>query len=358
MEKKMRSPAVSFLVRHIRSNGFALAIITIILGLATFLLNGNFLSSMNLRGSILIPMIVPGIMLVAVGPLLIGGGIDLSCAAQAAFASVLFAKLLQANQSMPWPVAVLIVLVCGAGFGLINVFLTNVLNFMPFIATIGMASVYQGVGSWWTGMNNVPVYNESFNSLGSFAYINKTFPLLFIFMLILVVLYSYMLSNTRFGRSAYMVGGNQTAARLAGLNPKRVRASLFINSGVISALAGIAWAAQLKVGHPTNLTVSMPNFSALTALILGGASFNGGTGGVSTGVIALLMVTVFDNGLTILAQVTAVKGQPLYGAYVNTVLKGLLLIIALILDYVRTSRAKRALVTASMKSREGKQQTV
>jgi len=152
-----------------------------------------------------------------------------------------------------------------------------------------------------------------------------------------------------------MCGGNETAARLAGMNPVKVRSALFINSGVISSVAGLAWASQLKMGHPQMLVTASPNFAALTAIILGGTSFGGGSGGVSAGVIALLMVTVFDNGLTILAQATAVNGQPLYGTYVNTVLKGLLLIVALMLDYMRTTRAQRALTTAAMKGHEKKE---
>jgi ribose/xylose/arabinose/galactoside ABC-type transport system permease subunit len=354
MEKKMRSPVKSFLSRLLRSNGFALAVIVVVLGIIIYMINSNFLTGGNMRGSIFLPMVVPGIMLVAVGPLLIGGGIDLASAAQASFASVIFARLLEGGQTMPWLVAALITLACGAGFGLINVFLTNVLNFMPFIATIGMSSIYIGVGSWWTLMNNVAINNAGFNSIGSIAYFSKTVPLLFIFMLLLVAVYSYMLSSTRYGRSVYMCGGNQAAARLAGLNPKKNRATLFINSGVISALAGVTYSAQFKLGNPRSIFDAAPNFSALTALILSGTSFLGGSGGVSAGVIALLLVTVFDNGLTILALKTAIAGQPRYGTYVNTVLKGLILIIALMLDYVRTSRAQRALVAAAMKSRAEK----
>ena len=348
MDKKMHSPAVLFFKRLLRTNGFALAVIVVVLSVAIYFINSNFLSVGNLRGSIFVPLVVPGILLVAVGPLLIGGGIDLSTAAQAAFASVLFAKLLDGFSGMPWLVALLITLLCGVCFGLINIFLTNVLNFMPFIATIGMSSIYLGVSSWWTLKNNVPINNTTFNSLGGLAYFNRMVPLLFIFMIVLVAIYSYMLSNTRFGRSVYMCGGNPVAARLAGMNPVKVRSALFINSGVISALAGLAWASQLKMGHPEMLVTAAPNFVALTAIILGGTSFGGGSGGVAAGIIALLMVTVFDNGLTILAQATAVKGQPLYGTYVNTVLKGLLLIVALMIDYMRTTRAKRALLAAAL----------
>ena len=357
MEKKVHSPLVSYLTRMLHSNGFALGVIVIILAIVIYNINSNFLSSGNLLGSIFVPMVVPGIMIAAVGPLLIGGSIDLSSAAQAAFASVIFAKLLEGNPGLPWQIAVVIVLLCGVGFGLINIFLANVLNFMPFIATIGMSSVYLGVGQWWTLMNNVPVNNDGFTRLGGISFFENAVPLLFIVMLVLIAGYTYMLSNTRFGRSVYMCGGNQNAARLAGMNPKKVRASLFINSGVICALAGIVWAAQLQMGHPQNLVTGSPNFVALTAVILGGTSFMGGTGGLVSGVIALFLLTVFDNGLTILAQSNTVAGQPLYGTYVNATLQGLILIFALMLDYVSVTRKQRALINAAMKNRDKKSAT-
>ncbi|MDR0490002.1 MAG: ABC transporter permease [Oscillospiraceae bacterium] len=355
MEKKKQSQTVSFLKRLVRQNGFALAVIVIILGFVIyFFISKMFLASGNLKGGIFVPMVVPGVMIVAAVPLLIGGSIDLSTAQQAAFASVVFAKLLIGFPNIPWPIMVVVTLLCGVIFGLINIFLTNVLNFMPFIATIGMSSVYLGVASAWTVMNNVGINNDGFSSLASIAYFDKTVPLLFIFMVVLILVYAYILSNTRFGRSVYMIGGNQTAARLAGLNPKKIRAALFINSGVISALAGLVWAAQMKMGHPKNIVDNQTYFTSLTAVILGGAAFHGGSGGVAAGAIALLMVTVFDNGLTMLAQVTAVNGQPLYGAHVNTVLKGLILIAALMLDYVKSSRAQRALISAAMKGQQKK----
>ena len=355
MEKNKQSQVKLFLSRMVRQNPFALAVITIILSIIIYFINNNFLATANLRGGIFIPMVVPGVMLVAVGPLLIGGGIDLSCAAQAAFASVVFAQILTHIPSLPWPVALILTLLCGAIFGFINIFLTNVLNFMPFIATIGMASVYRGVATAWTLMNDVAINNQSFNNIGGISYFNKTIPMLFVFMLVLVLIYTYILSNTRFGRSIYMVGGNQTAARLAGLDPSKIRAILFINSGMISALAGVVWAAQQKRGNATNLVDGAPNFVALTSVILGGTAFAGGGGGVLGGVIALLMVQVFDNGLTILAQTTAKNGQPLYGSYVNMLLKGLILIVALMLDYVKTKRAQSALVAAAMSSADEKE---
>ena len=355
MQKTKRSPAAAFLMRLIRSNVLYLVLITIILAvLAEFLTGHKYFNFQNFRMLVFIPMVVPGVMLVAVGPLLIGGAIDLSTASQASLSSVVFATAIQFMQnssslSIPqlwqWIIALVLTLCVGAVFGLINIFFTNVLNFLPFISTIGMASIYTGFGNWWTNVNDVAINNESFARFGSIAYF-KLLPILFIFMIALVLIYSYILVYTRFGRSAYMCGGNPQAARLAGLNPKKIRASLFINSGVIAALGGVVWSAQRKIGNSRAITTGAPNMLALTALILGGTSFYGGTGGVSSGLFGLLLVVVFDSGMQMFAT------QSSFGTYVNTTIKGFILIIALMMDGVKVARARRALTAAAIKGHE------
>lgn len=330
----------SFGKKLIRSKAFGLLLLTIVLVLViVFAINKNFIARGNVR-MILINITVPCVMLASVGPLLIAGGIDLSASAQAALGSMIFAQVMYFT-NLPWGVALLIALASGACFGLINIFLTNVLNFMPFIATIGMSSVYSGFAAMWTKSNDVMINRVSFTKLGGTALIGKGWiPVLFIFAVVLVLVYVYVLANTRFGRSAYMVGGNPQAARLAGLDPKKVRGMLFINSSVIAVLSGVVWSAFKKMASPSNITTSAPSMSALTALILGGVSFMGGSGSLFGGIIALLLLQVFDGGLIIAGMQT----------YVNTIAQGLILIIALIIDSVNAQRQRRALLAAAIKA--------
>jgi len=277
-------------------------------------------------------------MIVAVGPLLAGGGIDLAAAAQATLGSIVFANLLLFFPGLPWGIVAIIALLVGAVFGIINAFLINKLNFAAFIATIATATIYQGATQGWTGMYEVMVINESLMSLGRLTILNDWVPFLFVVMLVIVAIYVYIMANTQFGRSIYMAGGNQAATRLAGLEPKRIRTILYINSGVMSVFAGLAWVTLNRMGHPTAIMTNMPNFVALTAVIIGGVSFNGGSGTLAAGFFGLVVVRLFDNGLMII-------GAP---SYINIAAQGLILIVALIIDHINTVRQRRAIAANAM----------
>ena len=323
-------------IKLIHAKWFQLLVILLVVSLAVFLINENFASRVNIRG-LMRGAIVPGILIVAVGPLLAGGGIDLATSTQATFAAIVFVKFTR-EVDMPWGFGVAAALLVGVIFGLINVLLIVRFNFLAFIATIGMSTIYIGLSRMWTEMLEVMHTNHDIIALGNLSILNNWVPVLFIFMTVLVAAYVYMMANTRFGRSIYMAGGNEAAARLAGLNPKKIRAILFINSGVIAALAGVVWSALNRMAHPSSLNESMPHFMTLTAVIIGGVSFRGGSGNLAAGFIGLLLVRVFDNGLTILGS----------RSYVNMAAQGLILIVALIADHINAVRQRRALEAAAI----------
>ncbi|MDR2487826.1 MAG: ABC transporter permease [Clostridiales Family XIII bacterium] len=293
--------------------------------------NSGFMVEGNLR-SIFLNIVVQGMMLVGLTCLIIGGEIDLSVSGQATISAMLFAHLCTSFPDMPWGVALLACIAFGVLIGLFYTFLVNVLKFMSFIATIGMASLLAGLANVWTNANVVPITRGSFNDLGMKAFFGR-FPLLFVVMLVLLVLAGFMMSHTRFGRRIYMLGGNRQAARLTGLNPNRIRMRLFIQNSVLAALAGVMWAAQMKQASPTALTSSLPDLTAITAAILGGVAFMGGKGNLAGAFAGMLLLNVFSNMLTILRVPT----------YWNISAQGALLIIALVLDHVSNTQSLRSL---------------
>jgi ribose transport system permease protein len=319
------------------SKTFSLVALTVVLAIALYIFNHGFLSVGNLRG-MMNNMCVQGIMLACGAMLLMSGNIDLSTGSIAALASMLFAQLLVSFPGLPWPISILITLVFGAGLGLFNVFFMNVLNLMPFIVTIGMSSVYSGIAILWTKGNNLSINVASFTNLGKLA-IFDTIPVFFVAMVIIVIIHGFVLANTQFGRSVYMIGGNPYAARLSGLNPNRIRASLFTINSTVASLAGIIWVAQKKMGSASNMITAAPNMTALTAMILGGVSFMGGAGGMAGAFAGMLLLNVFTFGLTILKIPT----------FVNIAMQGLLLITALIMDNVNSMRVSRGLKAAAIK---------
>jgi ribose/xylose/arabinose/galactoside ABC-type transport system permease subunit len=267
--------------------------------------------------------------------ILIGGNIDLSVGTQAMISAMIFANLVVATP-LPWPVALLITLLIAAVFGLINTFLVNFLRFPAFIATIGMSSVYKGLCNVMNGGNNVQIpasRAQGFLTLGS-ARVGDRFPIIFLFAILLVIVYQFVLSYTTFGRSVYMCGGNPNAARLSGLNPKKITMVLFINNSVLAAIGGLLWTAQLTLASPTAIAAFAPDMKVIAGSILGGVSFMGGSGHLGGALIALVLLNVFNNMLRVLNVQD----------YWTTFAAGFLLVVALIVDYISAERHRKALL--------------
>jgi ribose/xylose/arabinose/galactoside ABC-type transport system permease subunit len=319
----------SVLKRALRTKVVGLLVLTVLLCFVIWLLKPGFIKSGNIRG-VLNNMCVQGTMIAGIACLLISGAIDLSSGAQAALGSLVFAQLLSSFPDLPWSVALVVALGFGALAGCVNIFLTNVLNFMPFIATIGMSSIYSGLGTVWTKGNTVPVSAQGFTNFGKMAIFGSV-PVLFAVMAALIVVYSVMLAKTRFGRNIYMVGGNRDAARLAGVDPKKIHAALYINNSVLAVFAGCVWVAQKKLASPTNIVTSAPDMSAITSSILGGVAFMGGAGTLAGAFVGMVLLNVFDNALTILKVPN----------YWNIAAQGLMLIAALILDSLGKLRSRK-----------------
>ena len=268
-----------------------------------------------------------GLLGLGVGLLLISGQVDLSTGSVTVISAVLVSSLLKAG--MPWLPAALITLVFGAVTGTIVAVFVNGLDMMAFIATIGMSSVWSGLALVVTRGNPVKFLNDSFLRIGSTTFGN-TIPLLFIILLVLIIFYGLLLTQTKFGRSMFMCGGNRNAARLAGINPKKVHSILFVNCGFISSLCGVLYASSFRRGDPVALAIGL---DAITAAVLGGISFTGGTGGTGGFLVGLMLLSFFNNGITAVGL----------SSYWQTFARGALLIIALLLDFFRENQRLKML---------------
>ena len=305
---------------------FTLFVLTVVGVIVFRAINTNFTSLDNTR-NIFNSAFVVGTLAVGMSCLLISGKLDMSTANTGMMAGVLVALLLQTG--MPWGIALVLVLLFGVVTGLINAFFVNVLGFTAFISTLGISTVYGGLALVLTNAQNVAIGNKSFWLLGSTNIFNL-FPLPFIIMVVLLAGYGIMLSTTRFGRRIYMVGGNQHAARLAGINPKRTTTLLFINNSVIASLVGIVLASRMHMGSP--LALAGNDLDAITAAVLGGISFTGGSGNMLGAFLGIMILTGFQNGLIVVGL----------DSYYRVVAKGVLLIAALALDFYREkARAKK-----------------
>jgi ribose transport system permease protein len=337
---------INFLKRNIKT--VCLFVLLVLIIVVTYCVNHAFLKPAVIR-NILINMAPAGVMMVGMACLLMSGSIDLSTDSQALLSIVTFAYLLKYFPNLPWPVALLICIALAVVFALIHSFLCNKLRFMPFIATIAMSSVYAGIATVWTQSQTINIMNTSFTNLATIAFFGGRIPLLTVIMCVIILVYGLMLSNTRFGRSIYMCGGNRMAARLSGLNPARISTILFINNSVLAVIGGLMWVAQKKMASVT-FSSSAPSMSGMTAAILGGVSFmGGGSTGLGGAFVGLLLLNTFTQSLN---YYPIFQGQK--WTWLQTALGGLILAIALIIDNYTNRRQMKQLLAERKKAITGK----
>ncbi len=157
----------------------------------------------------------------------------------------------------------------------------------------------------------------------------KGISVLLVFMLFLVIVYSFFTSKTVPGRYLYAMGGNEKAAILSGINTNKVLFLVFINMSVLSALAGVVFTSRLQAATPTAGT----NFEldAIAACFIGGASATGGVGTIVGAVIGALVMGVLNNGMSIMGV----------GSDITMTIKGLVLLIAVVFDVVSKKRGAK-----------------
>jgi ribose/xylose/arabinose/galactoside ABC-type transport system permease subunit len=328
-----------FVQTFIRTKMFTLlvflAFLIIVFTMAT---DGQFIKLINIR-NVLQTTSVIGLIAVGAGALMIAGHIDLSAGGVGTMCALMCAVMLR--DGAPWPLGVLVAVVSGGLVGLLNGFLINVLNFQPFIATLAVAQATEGLAHVICSSRPIPVKDPVLRFIGSerfFQYI----PYSVLIVIVAFVIYALLLNKTRFGRSVYLVGANPEASRLAGLNPKKLVYILFVNSGALAAVAGILLMSRTGTANATGITKNQ--FSGITAAVLGGISFGGGSGGMAGAFVGLLILGSFNTAMTLIGM----------DAYLQTTATGALLIAALAVDYFRGRRGNRR----DKKSRPGEERGV
>lgn len=285
----------------------------------------SFLKVSNIK-NILNSMVIYMLLAIGGGLVIISGGIDLSPGYVGTAAGAIMATLL-ASTNLPWFVVVIICLAIGAAFGLFNAFLINELNFQSFIATLAVGSfIAGGVAYIVPNGKTVAITNEAVVFIGT-GRIADFLPYTIIISFVIMIIYGVILAKTKFGRSIYLIGGGHEAARLTGISPRKISYILYANSGMLGALAGMLYAARLKAGDLAG--TSSYAFPAVTAAVLGGLSLGGGNGDMFGCFLGLLIINSFNNGLTVLG----------ISPFWKSVASGLLLLLALTLDYFSNQRA-------------------
>lgn len=293
----------------------------------------NFMTFGNLR-TMIRQVSFAGISAVGLMFVMISGGIDLSIGSQIVFSNVLLA-IMMAEWKLPPAVAIPLILLVGTGLGAVNGFLCIKLNIHPLIITLGTSAIFKGVGYIINRSRNIMGFPDSFRWFGQ-GYV-WGIPVPVIVMIIVALIGAFILTKTYFGRQIFALGGNEEAARLAGVNIKRMKVLLFMICGFVSSITTVLLLSRVFAGQ--TITGQGLEFDCLTAALLGGVSFKGGEGNVFGLMVGMLIIGVLNNAMQLAT----------FPDFSQTVVKGSVLLIAVAFDvYQKNRKAKEtvAKVTA------------
>lgn len=231
----------------------------------------NFLSGSNFI-NLLRQIAMLGIASIGISFLMIGGAsADLSIAGQIPVLSML-CGIFMMWMNLPVPVAMLLTIAAGILLGYFNGMVIRILKINPFVVTLSTMTILQGVALLFTGGVSISGLPRSFSWLGQGYLFGIPAPI--IVLVVCVAGAQFVLSKTYFGRAIYAMGGNAEAARLAGINIRRLQLCTFMLSGFFAAVAALMISSRTMIASPT--AGNTYAFDTMTACVLGGISFAGG----------------------------------------------------------------------------------
>lgn len=261
------------------------------------------------------------IAIIAIGQtyVLITGGIDLSIGSNIALSAMVSGLFMRAG--VPVPIAISAGLLTGLLSGAINGTLVAFAKLPPFIATLGTMTAARGVA--FTLTNGIPIANlpATFTIFGTGSTWGIPNPVLI--MLALVIIFGFILAKTKLGRHVYATGSNHEAARLSGVNTRRVQLTAYMFSGFLAACAGLVMAGRIVSAQPA----SGDGFEldAVAASVIGGASTMGGEGSIAGTFVGAFIIGILRNGLNLLGVTP----------HVQRIIIGAVIVAAVFLDKIK-----------------------
>ncbi|WP_044640774.1 galactose/methyl galactoside ABC transporter permease MglC [Risungbinella massiliensis] len=323
---------------------YALYIVLAALILGIQIYDSDFLSINSIRD---IFMQSSTRLIIALGAafVLITGGTDLSAGRVVGLTAVLSASMLQIEDyaqrfypnldPLPLWVPILLAVLAGLLVGLFNGIIVAKLKVPPFIATLGTMVAVLGINSIYFDLepnNSQPIggLREDFTNLGSGAIGSGPYsiPYIVLIALIITVIVWIVFNKTRFGKNMYAIGGNESAAKVSGINVAMTLIAIYAIAGALYGMGGVLEAA--RTGGATNNYGNMYELDAIAACVVGGVSTAGGIGTVPGVVTGVMIFSVINYGLTFIGV----------SPYWQLIIKGLIIVIAVAFD-IRKYLAKK-----------------
>ncbi|PIE04486.1 MAG: sugar ABC transporter permease [Spirochaetales bacterium] len=316
--------------------------VLVLLSIIITLINPNFLTAENLM-DLLHGQAFIGILAVGLVVVLISGGIDISFTAVATAAQYVMAILIQEKVGNIY-IAFLISMAIGIVMGIINAAIIHFFNVPTIIATIGTLNIYYGLLIVFSGGKWIYTMPEWFHHIGEsriLTFHNQSgaaFGLSFTAFLWIILMLgtSFLLRFTTLGRKLYAVGGcgfDKTPARRAGINVWQIQMFVYGFMGFIAGIAGVVQVLMVQTVAPNSIVGKELN--VLAAVVLGGASLNGGVGTVAGTFLGVILLAVLSNGLTLMRV----------PSYWYDVAIGLVILLSVIISAIQYNRKRTKSIT-------------
>jgi sugar transport system permease protein len=300
-----------------KMNEIGLLVVIGLLYLAFWFYASNFLTFRN-QVSILRDAAAFGIAAWGATLIIIAGEIDISVGPMVAFLSVTFAFFLKAA-GLPIGLAMLLCVLVGAALGAVPGVLRAWFGVPSFIGTLGLWSALGGIALYLT--DSVPVTippNAILDGLGGEV---AGIPISALVMLALFALFVFVSRKTAFGRSVFAIGGNASAAHLAGIKVGHVRIALFVIAGMLAAVTAILLTARNGVGD-ASVSRSGLEFNVISAVVVGGTALTGGRGSILGTLLGIVVISLIGNGLVLMG----------INSYLQPVVSGVIIVAAVLLN--------------------------
>ncbi|MBU3181979.1 ribose ABC transporter permease [Clostridium psychrophilum] len=275
----------------------------------------TFLTFSNIT-NILTQVSVNAIIAVGMCFVILTGGIDLSVGSILAISGAVAASLISSGLNII--LAIVMTLAIGAVIGFINGVVVAKGRIQAFIATLATMTIFRGVTYVFTNGNPISVANDNFLNIGSGDLFGIPLPIIIIVVVFIVAW--YVLTQTRYGRYVYAVGGNEESSRLSGINTDKIKCLVYVLSGIAAALAGIIVTSRIGSASPS--AGSGFELDAIAAVVLGGTSLSGGEGTIVGTIIGALIIGVLSNGLNLMDV----------SAFYQSIAKGIVILLAVLAD--------------------------
>ena len=318
-----------------------LLVLILVVAAGVYLRNPLFLSPNNISNTAnLIGLF--GLFSIAQGFVIITGGIDLSSGSMIALLGVLFVDLV-GNKGVPWPIALVIVMILGILLGLAHALLITRLKMPPFVVTLCGLLIYRGVARGYTGDATAGFpFGSTYPGLDFFTARIYGIPTSLLLLVVVAVIAWIVLHRSVFGRYLFAVGKNEEAARFSGIRTNLVIGAAYVICAALTALSAVFFAMYTRSVSPS----SQANFYelyAIAAAVLGGFSLRGGEGSIIGVVLGAILLQILQNLVNLL-------GIP---SSLNFAVMGTVILIGVLVDQqLGVYRAHRRLVEAAREAAE------